>query len=203
MNLAQAFAEELQRLVSLVRPGLVQVRRVRGSGSGGAGLIWRPSGLVVTNAHVAGRGPLEVALSDGRRFAAKSLAASREMDLALLELPARDLPAVRVAGGKPRVGELVFALGYPLGDPEALSTGIVSGLLRYGENGRTRELIRTDALLLPGNSGGPLLNASGEVVGINTLAAFGGQGWAVPAWAVELFVAAYGSADRAPAAESA
>jgi S1-C subfamily serine protease len=108
-----------------------------------------------------------------------------------------------VAERRPRVGELVFALGYPLGDPEAISTGIVSGSLRYGENGRTRELIRTDALLLPGNSGGPLLNTSGEVVGINTLAAFGGQGWAVPAWVVELFVAAYGRAERAPAARSA
>jgi serine protease Do len=173
-----------------VPPSLVQVRAAHSYGAG-AGLIWRPEGMVVTNAHVAGRGPLEVALSDGRRYPARAVARSEELDLALVELTVRDLPAVRVAQGRQaQVGELVFALGYPLGDPEALSSGIVSGLLRIAERGRTRELIRTDALLLPGNSGGPLVNASAEVVGINTMVAFGGQGLVVPAWVVQEFVAA-------------
>jgi serine protease Do len=189
MKAAKGFAEELQRLAELIRPSLVQVRTTRSRGAG-AGLIWRPDGLVVTNAHVAGRGPLEVALSDGRRIPGRVVAGSEELDLALVELPARGLPAVRVAGGRQaQVGELVFALGYPLGDPEAVSSGIVSGLLRFVERGRPRELIRTDALLLPGNSGGPLVNASAEVVGINTMVAFGGQGLVIPAWVVEEFVA--------------
>jgi serine protease Do len=164
-------------LVEQVRPSVVQVRS--GGRGQGTGVIWRSDGAILTNNHViaGARGRIEVLLTDGRRFDADVTAASPELDLALLKVDARDLPAAAVGDSEQlRVGDLVFALGHPWGQPWVLTAGIVSGLGETPEREKARPapFIRSDVRLRPGNSGGPLLDAGGAVVGINAMV-FGGD----------------------------
>jgi len=158
--------------------------RVRNGGAGeGAGVIWR-AGLVVTNAHVARERAL-VALGDGRRFEARALAWDERRDLAALVIPARDLPAAdRRDSRTVRVGELALGVGHPLGVPGALSAGVVHSVL----TSPARALIRADLRLAPGNSGGPLADAAGCVMGINAMIA-GGLALAVATETIERFLA--------------
>lgn len=171
-------------------PSLVTVFAKRFSA--GAGILWSIDGLVLTNRHVLGRQAPRVQLIDGTTFDAEVLANDDEVDLALLRIPANDLPAARIGDSTLlHVGELVFALGHPWGQRNAATFGIVS----HNGSARTRgprgviPLIRTDARLAPGNSGGPLLNAAGEVVGINTLIVGGDQSVAIPSAVALDFVA--------------
>ncbi len=159
--------------------------RVRGGGAGeGAGVIWRQAGLVVTNAHVA-RGRAQVALGDGRRYEVRLLAWDERRDLAALVIPARDLPAAERRDSRTvRVGELALGVGHPLGVPGALSAGIVHSVIASP----ARALIRADLRLAPGNSGGPLADAAGRVIGINAMIA-GGLALAVATETVERFLA--------------
>jgi serine protease Do len=165
----------LEALAERVRPSVVQVRQ--GGRGIGTGVIWRASGGIVTNYHVvAGGREVGVLLNDGRTLPAKVAAGSRELDLALLEVEAQELPAAPVGeSARLRVGELVFAVGNPWGQRNVFTAGIVSAL---GEvpvrDGQTATYIRSDVHLAPGNSGGPLLNAQGAVVGINAMI-FGGD----------------------------
>ena len=188
-------------MVAGVLPGVVQVRSSgrrprRGGGprsGAGAGFLWSPDGLVVTNDHVVAgsRGRVEVVLADDRSFWAEVVESSRRLDLAMLRLrdaPAEDLPTPPVGDSDAlRVGELVFAVGHPWGRRGAVTIGVVSGLGVIGRPfGRTR-YVQTDAYLAPGNSGGPLVNAGGEVVGLNAMVS-GGLALAIPsntigAWA--------------------
>jgi serine protease Do len=144
--------------------------RVRSGRSGeGAGVIWSAAGLVVTNAHVA-RERAQVVLGDGRRFEARTLAWDARRDLAALAIPARDLPAAEPRDSRTvRVGELALGVGHPLGVPGALSVGIVHSTA----TGLARAVIRSDLRLAPGNSGGPLADAAGRVIGINAMIADG------------------------------
>jgi S1-C subfamily serine protease len=181
----------LSPLLEGIRGCLVRVLTARSAS--GAGTVWHPDGWIVSNAHVLTNGAPTVELADSRRFPARVIATNSTWDLALLSIPASGLPAAEpLASASVEVGELVMALGHPLGDLGVCTAGIVSGraILQSG-SGRRRELIRTDALLLPGNSGGPLINCSGEVVGINTMVMPGGQGLVVPAWVVQDFVQGY------------
>jgi serine protease Do len=149
-------------LVERLRPSVVQVR-ARGP-AGGAGIVWRP-GAVHTNLHVVAgaRGAPLVTGADGLRRQARVVATSRPLDLALLALPADGLPPAPIGeSARLRVGELVFALGHPWGQPWSVSAGIVSGL-------GPRGYVRSDVRLAPGCSGGPLVDARGAVVGVNTL----------------------------------
>jgi serine protease Do len=156
----------------------------------GAGTIWRPDGLIVTNHHVTPRSGAQVVLHDGRRLEAAVVARDQPNDLALLRVEAGGLPAAAIADARAlRVGELVLAVGHPFGLREALTIGVVSAVIREQEVGRFRELIRADVLLGPGNSGGPLADARGRVVGINAMVA-GGLGLAVPSHLVERLVQA-------------
>jgi serine protease Do len=155
---------------------VVQVS-TNGHGSG-AGTIWRSDGVVVTNHHVAPGETATVTLADTRSYPARAIARDPANDLAVLKIDARDLPAVTV--GDPRAlrpGEIVLAIGHPFGVKNAVTIGLVTEALRRGERGR--ELIQADVLLGPGNSGGPLANARGQVVGINAMVG-GGLGLAVP-----------------------
>jgi serine protease Do len=181
----------LSPLLQLVRGSLVRVLAARSAS--GAGTVWHSDGWIVSNAHVLSNGAPTVELDDGRQFPARLIAVNSTWDLALLSIPAGGLPAAEPLGsGTVEVGELVVALGHPLGDPGVCTAGIVSGRATLeSDSGRRRELIRTDALLLPGNSGGPLINCSGKVVGINTMVTAGGQGLVVPAWVVQEFVQGY------------
>jgi serine protease Do len=174
------------------------VVQVRSSGRGiGAGVIWPGDGLVLTNHHVISgrrrRGNIRVALHDGRTLDADVMKSDRSLDLALLGLEGDhgDLPAALVGDSDAlRVGELVYAIGHPWGSVGAVSAGIVGGVgeLRGPGRGSSARYVRSDVALAPGNSGGPLLNARGEVVAINAMI-FGLMALSIPSNAAEAWVA--------------
>lgn len=182
-------------MVEAARESVVQVqgvggprgRRGRPGGWGsGAGVVWG-DGLVMTNDHVVagaarrGRG-LRVVSRDGRAFDAEVAKRGRGLDLALLRVvgEAGGLPAARVGDSAAlRVGALVFAIGHPWGRSGTVTSGVVSGLGVAGGPGGKAEYVLSDVTLAPGNSGGPLLNAAGEVVGINAMIS-GSQALSVP-----------------------
>jgi serine protease Do len=181
----------VSELSERAQSGVVQVTG-RGRG-GGAGIVWSADGRVLTNAHVVAgaRGVLSVTLTDGRAFEARVLAEDRRLDLALLQLDARDLPAVPAGDSTQlRVGELVFAIGHPWGQRHVLTAGIISALDTTPDgDGERVPYIRTDTRLRPGNSGGPLLNARGEVVGINAMVFGGDLSIAIPSHVAGAWVA--------------
>lgn len=187
------------RMIEGAQESVVQVR---GRGVG-AGVIWTPDGLVMTNHHVVSgrrRGRrVEVVLKDGRTLSAEVVKRGRSLDLALLRVidGPGDLPAAPVGDSEAlRVGELVFAIGHPWGSLGAVTAGIVSGLGSAGArsrgSGRARYIL-SDVSLAPGNSGGPLLNARGEVVGINAMIS-GGTSLSIPSNAAS----AWGLDERRP-----
>ncbi|HUP27507.1 MAG TPA: trypsin-like peptidase domain-containing protein [Chloroflexia bacterium] len=178
MYLPSAVSSEIAAMVEKVRPSVVQVR-TRGRGAG-AGIIWRADGAVLTNYHVVADGdaPVNVLLPDGREYDAEVVNFNPTLDLALLKLNAEDLPAALVADStRLRVGELVFAYGHPWGQRDVVTAGIVSGLGTVpipGSGGREAQYLRSDVKVAPGNSGGPMLDAYGAVVGITAMI-FGGD----------------------------
>ncbi len=154
---------------------------------GGSGVAWSADGLIVTNAHVARGSEAQVELWDGRRFAGRVAARDPRRDLAALRIPAAGLEAATPGDSSAlRPGELVMAIGSPLGFAGALSTGVVHSTGALPGMGR-QSWIRAAVRLAPGNSGGPLANARGCVVGINT-AIVNGLGAAVPANAAVEFL---------------
>ena len=145
----------------------------------GSGIIIKSDGTVVTNAHVAQFGRLGVTLWDGRSFAAEIISRDLRRDLAILRLPAAGLPAAPLGDSNQlRAGELVIAIGNPLGFMGALTAGIVHAVGPLPGLG-PRRWVQAGVRLAPGNSGGPLADASGNVVGVNTMVA-GRLGLAVP-----------------------
>jgi len=163
-------AEVLRRSTVAVRDGR------RGEGSG---VIWSRNGLIVTNAHVVRGDSAEIELWDGRRLPARVLLRDPWRDLAVLRSRASDLPAAAIADSNAvRPGELAIAVGNPLGCAGAVSTGTIHSVGAIHGMGRQR-WIRAGVQLAPGNSGGPLANARGEVIGINT-AIVQGLGIAAP-----------------------
>jgi len=164
-----ALAERLRR---------VTVRLQIGGAGEGCGIVWRPDGLVVTNAHVARGRTARVRLEDGATVEGRVLARDPSVDLAVLAIAARDLTAASLGDTAAlRPGELVVALGHPLGVANAVSLGVVHEVVREPDG--TPRWIAADLRLAPGNSGGPLAGADGRIVGINTLVA-GGLGYALP-----------------------
>jgi serine protease Do len=161
----------------------VQARNGRGSG---AGVIWGRAGLVVTNAHVATGGATEVVLPDGRPLRARLTARDPRRDLALLSVPRDDLvPAHRIDARGLRAGELLVAVGHPLGVPYAAALGVVHRA--PGHERGPAGWLQADIRLAPGNSGGPLADADGRVVGLNAMIV-GGLGIAVPTHVIERFL---------------
>jgi serine protease Do len=177
-------AEQLRRSTVLIHSGPGGSRRVNGSGSG---VICSGTGLIVTNAHVVPGSHARVQLWDSREFEAEVTDRDHSCDLAALHVMAEGLPSVSIAdSSQVRAGELALAIGNPLGFVGALSTGVVHGV------GPVRGLgpstwIQANLRLAPGNSGGPLANASGEVIGINTMVA-GRLALAIPGNAVKSFL---------------
>ena len=177
----RGFGEIAERL----RRSTVQV--LVGPKGAGSGVVWSAGGLIVTNAHVARAPAARVELWDGRRFDAAVVARDPRRDLAALRIPAEGLEAATPGDSAGlRSGELVMAIGSPLGFAGALSTGVVHSVGPLPGMGRQR-WIRADVRLAPGNSGGPLANAQGHVVGINT-AIVNGLGVAAPVSTVVDFV---------------
>lgn len=183
----------LSALADSLRRSTVEVRLSR-SGAG-SGVIWSADGLIVTNAHVARADRARVVLWDGRELDGTVTARDPHRDLAALAVPADHLPAATVGDARPvRAGDLVAALGNPLGIAGALALGIVH-VVEPGAPAADPRWIRADIRLAPGNSGGPLADARGRVIGINTLIA-AGLGVAVPSGTVARFLAATGRRPR-------
>lgn len=180
-----ALVDELQAIATRLCRATVQVRG-QGPG-GGSGVIWSSDGLIITNAHVARGARATVELFDGRTLDAAVTARDKGRDLAALTIDAHDLPAAAIGDSdRLRVGELVLAVGNPLGMVGALTTGIVH-TIAPAEGPGGRSWVQADVRLAPGNSGGPLTNVRGEVVGINSMIN-GGLALAVPSNAVERFL---------------
>ena len=136
----------------------------------GSGFIVSPDGYIVTNAHVVdGASEVTVKLTDRREFTAKVIGSDKRTDIALIKIEAKNLPALDI-DAKPAVrrGEWVIAIGSPFGFENSVSAGVVSGVHRALPNGQMVPFIQTDVAVNPGNSGGPLLNAAGQVVGVNS-----------------------------------
>ncbi len=164
--------------------------RTRGARGQGAGIVWSPDGTIVTNAHVATGATSHVTLADGRRADARVMARDRRKDLALLVVDTLRLggtPLVSPSLGTPsqlRAGDVVLALGHPLGVEHAMSMGVVHA----APDIRRSPYIAADIRLAPGNSGGPLADSHGRIVGVNSMIA-GGLGVAISVDAVRDFIA--------------
>ena len=169
---------------------------IGGRGGAGAGTVWRP-GLIVTNHHVAHADAMRVETPDGDTPDGRVVARDPRHDLAVIESPGAELPPVETRDAASlRTGELLFAVGHPWGQRGSFSAGIV--LTTAGTAGEhavpLAETVRADLRLAPGNSGGPLADARGRVVGINSMIA-GGTAVAIPTETVERFL---GEGDRRP-----
>ena len=171
-------AEKLRRSTVVIQAGS------RGSGSG---VIWSGEGTVITNAHVARVAPARVQLWDGRDFVATVESRDSQRDLAVLRIAASNLPAASVAdSSQVRPGELAIAIGNPLGFVGALTTGVVHAIGPIRGLG-SQSWVQANVRLAPGNSGGPLADARGRVIGINTMVA-GRLALAIPSNAVRDFL---------------
>lgn len=186
-------AGDLAATAQSVRHSTVHVRN--GRWGGGAGVVWQPNGLIITNAHVAQGSTAQVELFDGRTFEADVTRRDPQRDLAALSIKAAGLPAATIADSDAlRVGQIAVALGNPLGLSGALTLGIIHAIAPAEGRGR-QTWVQADIRLAPGNSGGPLVDARGRVIGINSMIA-GGMGLAVPSNAVQRFLLAHGNRPR-------
>lgn len=204
-ELLDAYSQAVIRATEVAGPAVVQVRTQplpspffglmpprQGLGSGV--IIDASRGWIVTNSHVvAGSEVVEIGLQDGRRGRARVLASDPARDLALLETDLRPLREAPMSTRPPQVGQLVVAIGNPLGLESTVTAGVISATGRSlaSHFGEMTDLIQTDASINPGNSGGPLVDSAGQVVGINTAVVSGAQGigFAIPAQTVRHFLA--------------
>lgn len=184
-TLLDAYSSAVVNAVERVGPAVVRVHPYSGPNGPegvGSGIVIAPEGLILTNSHVVrGATQAEIVTLDGRPLLARVIGDDPDTDLALLKVEERVTLPVAVLGNSKalRRGQLVIAIGAPLGFEATVTAGIISAMGRSlrGEKGRLIEdLIQTDAALNPGSSGGPLVNASGEVVGIATAVIAGAQG---------------------------
>jgi S1-C subfamily serine protease len=183
--LLDAYSQAVTGAVARVAPAVVRVdvakagrsrdaasaaRQPAGSGSG---FLFTPDGLVLTNAHVVEGGPfVEVTSADGHASRAEVIGTDPDTDLAVLAMPGSGLPCLTFADARHiKVGQIAIAVGNPLGFSHTVTSGVVSATgrsLRTGAGRMVDDVLQTDAALNPGNSGGPLVNTAGQVIGVNT-----------------------------------
>ena len=200
-ELLDIYSETVSGTAETLAPSVLAIHVLKGKRpvGTGSGFVVTPDGYALTNAHVAQDArEISVVLHDGATLPATVVGVDRDTDLALLRLPGSGFQAARLGdSGKLRVGQLAIAIGNPLGFQATVTAGVVSALhrtLRSVNGALIEDVIQTDASLNPGNSGGPLVDSRGRVIGINTAMIGGANGicFAVPIktalWAIPLLL---------------
>jgi S1-C subfamily serine protease len=187
-ELLDAYSRAVVNVVEKVGPSVVAIRikkaekgELFGNEGAGSGIIIAPDGFVLTNDHVVhNTSEVDVFLTDGRSYNAQIIGTDPATDLAIVRVSANDLPAAELGDSDDlKAGQLAIAIGNPLGFQSTVSAGVISALGRAlrSRSGRLIEnIIQTDVALNPGNSGGPLVDSRGRVIGINTAMIFSAQG---------------------------
>lgn len=191
LPLPDVFSVALTELFEVVRLAIVQIRNEQRGG--GTGVVWHADGRIITNNHVVpnDNDKIQVHFVDDRTFPARVIQRNPSLDLALLQIQGSNFQALSVGdSSKLRVGELVFAIGHPWGQRWSVTAGIFSTMTTVERrDGSSTRYIKSDVLLAPGNSGGPLLDADGNVVGINAMIFGGDQAVSIPSNVVTTWLA--------------